>query len=62
MTNHHLYNNYCDLYKRLCKEANLVPSDCRSMSDRVLLMRIDVLLKSFGCIPMTEEELDVELI
>jgi ABC-type Na+ transport system ATPase subunit NatA len=57
----HLFDNYCNLYKRLCKEANIIAVKCNMMSDRQLLEAINRLLKRFGCIEMTEKELDMEL-
>lgn len=62
MTNHHYRSNYESLYYRLCKEANQSPQLRERTSDYTLLLWINNLLVKLGCVPMDEEELEIDLI
>lgn len=54
--------NYESLYRRLCKEANVVVSECNSWSDFKLLNQINTLLCKLNLLTYSSEELELNLI
>lgn len=58
----HYRKSYENLYKRLCWEVDIVPIDVSSFSDYQLLKELNTLLIKWNCTPLTEEELEMDLI
>lgn len=54
--------SYENLYKRLCWEIDIEPLDISGYSDYQLLKEINELLIKWNCIPLTEDELELNLI
>lgn len=58
----HYRKSYEKLYKKLCWEVDIAPLDISWYSDYQLLKEINELLIKWHCEPLTEEELELNLI
>ena len=62
MPNKNFRRSYEKLYKRLCEELDTAPLEVKDFSDNELLQSIKELLIKWECTPLTEKELQMELI
>jgi len=58
----HYRKSYEKMYERLCWEVDIIPLDISSYSDYQLLKEINNLLVKWNCTPLTQDELELNLI
>jgi hypothetical protein len=58
---HNRRKSYEQLYLRLCNELDLPPKQQQKMPDCTLLLNINEMIIKLDCTPLTQDELEMEL-
>ena len=60
---HHTRQNYITQIKTACRETGtVIPAGLDKLPDYELLLRFNNLLVKWGCQPLTQDELELELL